>query len=76
MSAPLKEYVANLINFEEKKILSLTKEELKSCQDAKAFHICRKRILKKFANDEIIKRLGTIAILHVNIEAQHIVFRV
>ena len=33
-------------------MLPLTKEELKSYQDAKGHHILRKRILKKFANDK------------------------
>ena len=33
-------------------MLPLTKEELKSYQDAKACHICGKRILKKFDNDK------------------------
>ena len=35
-----------------KKMLPLTKEELRSYQDAKACHICGKRILKKFSNDK------------------------
>ena len=33
-------------------MLSLTKEELKSHQDAKVRYICRKRFLKKFANNK------------------------
>ena len=33
-------------------MLPLTKEELKSHQDTKVCYICRKRILKKFANDK------------------------
>ena len=33
-------------------MLPLRKEELKSYQDARACHICGKRILKKFANDK------------------------
>ena len=43
----LREQVKNIIDFEKKKLLPLTKEELKSHQDAKVFYICRKRILKK-----------------------------
>ena len=39
-------------NFEKKNMLPLTEEELKSHQDAKACHICGKRILNKFANDK------------------------
>ena len=38
--------------FLKQKMLSLTKEELKSHQDAKVRHICRKRFLKKFANNK------------------------
>ena len=36
-----------MIDFEKKKMLPLTKEEVKLHQDAKAFYICGKRILKK-----------------------------
>ena len=42
----LTEHGKNIIDFEKKKILPLTKEELKSYQDAKVCYICRKRILK------------------------------
>ena len=45
-STSLREHEKNIIDFENKKILSLTKEELKSCQGAKVFYICRKRILR------------------------------
>ena len=38
----LREHAANLINFEKKKMLPPTKEELKSYQDAKVCHICGK----------------------------------
>ena len=33
-----------------------------------------KKILKKFANDKIIEKLGTIVISQLNMEAQRIVF--
>ena len=45
-----REHATNVINFEKKKMLPLTKEELKSYQDVKAYHIYGKTILKKFAN--------------------------
>ena len=45
----LREHAKNIINFEKKKMISLTKEELKSHQDAKVCHICGKRILKKLS---------------------------
>ena len=38
--------------FERRKVLPLTKEELKPHQDAKVCYICGKRFLKKFANDK------------------------
>ena len=44
----LREYATYIIDF-EKKMLALTKEELKSYQDAKVCYICRKRILKKLS---------------------------
>ena len=47
----LRKHAKNIIDF-EKKVLPLTKEELKSHQDVKVCYICGKRILKKFANDE------------------------
>ena len=47
----LRECATNLINFEKKNMLPLTKEELKS-QDTKVCHIWGKRILKQFANDK------------------------
>ena len=36
----LREHATNVINFEKKKILPLTKEELKSYQDAKVCYLC------------------------------------
>ena len=38
-----------IIDFEKKKMLPLTKEELKSHQDAKVCYICGKRIFKKLS---------------------------
>ena len=48
----LRKHAKNIINFENKKMLPLTKEELKSYQEAKGCRICRKIMLKKFANDK------------------------
>ena len=46
----LREQAKNIIDFERKeKMLPLTKEELKSHQDAKVCYICVKRILKKLS---------------------------
>ena len=47
--ASLREHPKNIIDFEKKKMLPLTKEELKSHQDAKVCYICGKRILKKLS---------------------------
>ena len=55
-------------------MLALTKEILKSRQDAKACYICGKKLLKSFPVIKIIRKLGTAVILQVNIEAQYIVF--
>ena len=46
----VKEHATNVINFEKKKMLPLTKQELKSYQYAKVYYICGKRFLKKFTN--------------------------
>ena len=45
----LKEHAKNIIDFENKKMLSLTKEESKSHQDAKVCYICGKIIFKKLS---------------------------
>ena len=45
----LREHAKNIIDFEKKKMLSLTKEESKSHQDAKVCYICGKRILEKLS---------------------------
>ena len=48
----LRKNATNLINFEKKKMLPLTKKELKLHQDAAKCYICGKLFLKKFANDK------------------------
>ena len=45
----LREHAKNIIDFQKKKMLPLTKEKLKSHQDAKLCYICEKRILKKLS---------------------------
>ena len=48
----LRKHAKNIIHFKKKKILQLTKEELKSHQDAKVCYICGKRILQKLAKNK------------------------
>ena len=45
----LREHAKNIIDFEKKKMLLLTKDELKPHQDAKVCYICGKRIIKKLS---------------------------
>ena len=45
----LRKQVKNIFDFEKKNMFPLTKEEPKLHQDAKAFYICGKRILKKLS---------------------------
>ena len=45
-------YGKNVTDFEKKKMLPLTKEELKSHQDAKVCYICGKKILKKLCKSK------------------------
>ena len=40
----LREHAKNIIDFKKRKMLPLTKEELKSHQDVKVCYICGKRI--------------------------------
>ena len=47
LRSSLSEHAKNIIDFEKKKMLLLTKQELKSYRDAKLRYICGKRILKK-----------------------------
>ena len=44
-----REDAKNIIDFEKKKMLPLTKKELKSHQDSKIYYIYGKRILKKLS---------------------------
>ena len=53
-----------------KKMLPLTKKDLKSYQDATEYYICK----KKKKNHKINEKLKTIAIILVNIETQQTVF--
>ena len=53
----LKKHATNIINFDKKKMLPLTKKELKLHQDATACYICGKTFLKKFAKDKNYKKV-------------------
>ena len=48
----LREYATNVINFEKKKILPLTKKELILHQNMTACYICGKTSSKKVAKDK------------------------
>ena len=48
---PLREHAANVINFENKKMIPFTKKEPKLNQDATACYIYGKRFSKKFVKD-------------------------
>ena len=48
----LREHATNATNFEKKKMLPLTKQEVKLHQDTTECYICGKRFLEKFASDE------------------------
>ena len=56
-SESLKEHVKNIMDFEKKKMLPLTKEKLKSNQYAKVHYICEKRILKGLSNSISYRRV-------------------
>ena len=53
----LREHASNVINFEKKKILSLTKKGLILRQDATACYISGKRFFKKFAHDKNCRKI-------------------
>ena len=64
----LKEHEANEINFEKKKMLSLTEEELQLHQDSAVCYNFRKHFTEDLRKIKIIVKLEAIAIFHVNIE--------
>ena len=76
----LREHAANILNFEKKKMLLLTKEVLTLHQDAKYCYICGKEFSKKFAKDKNYRKvncqlpLRDNCHLQVNTEVQHIVY--
>ena len=47
----LREHMKNIFDFEKKKKLPLTKEELKSHEDGKVCYICLKSILKRLSKN-------------------------
>ena len=53
----LRQHARIIINFEKKKMLPLTKEELKLHQYATNCYICGKRILKKFAKSKSYQKV-------------------
>ena len=65
----------NVINFEKNKMLPLTKKRsynyTKMRQNVKFAEKDYRKILSKM---KIIEKLETIAILHINVEVQHIVY--
>ena len=71
--SPLRAHATYMISFEKKKLLSLTKEGLKLHQDSTLCYICRKNT-QKLSKDKRFIKLGTIAILWVNLEELHIAF--
>ena len=52
---PLKEHAAGVINFEKKKMLSLTEKELKSHQDSTICYICTKKLDKNLRKIKSLK---------------------
>ena len=48
----LRQHVVKIINFEKKKIRSLTKEQQESNENAKIYPICKKRFEDKYAKDK------------------------
>ena len=68
----LREHAKCIIDFKNRKMLRLTKEELKLDQVPKVCYFCGEIILK-YISKKKFKQLQTIAIIQVNIEVQYIV---
>ena len=67
----LTEHARNIINFERKKMLPLTKKDLKLHKDATEVTFVEKDSQKTLLMLKIIKKLETVIVLQVNIEVQH-----
>ena len=71
----LKEHATNIINFEKKKMLPLTKRRAKiTLKTQQNVTFAEKDYQKSLLKIKIIKKLETIAILLVNIEVKRIVY--
>ena len=70
----LREHTKNLIDFEKRNMIPLTKEELKLHHDAKNCYICRKRIFQELTKNRGYQKLQIIAIIQVHLKMQHRVF--
>ena len=53
----LRELAANVINFEKKKMLPLTKKELKFHEDSTICDICKKKFTQKLAKDKTYRNV-------------------
>ena len=73
----LREHAKNINDFpKKKKMIQLTKGELKLHQAAKCVTFVEKFFWDSYLKVQIIRKLKIIAIILVNIEAQHIVFHI
>ena len=66
----LKERTMKIVNYEEKEMIPLTKEEKKSYQNQEACHICKEKFLVDKDDKDYInrKRLNIIFITQENLE--------
>ena len=68
----LREHAMKIINFKKKKMKLLTKEQQESYENAKICYICKENFEDNYDKIKNIVKLGTIAIIQVNIEMRHI----
>ena len=69
-----RKHATNVINFEEN--ATVNKKGLKTASRFKSMLHYWRKILKNWIMIKIMGKLGTMAILQVNIEVQHIVFAI
>ena len=72
----LKDYAMEIINYEEKEIISLTDKENKSYEMQKTCHICKKGFCTDENEKKITKKSEIIAIKLENLQEQLIVFAI
>ena len=72
----LREHASNIIDFEKKKILPSTNNELNHIKMQKYAIFVKEKSLKSLLTIKIIEKSEIVVTIEINIEAQYIVFAI